>query len=47
MNFTFEKVILGIIFAFEKVNWCEKWRSIRNFPLLPLCKQASNEQQRN
>lgn len=36
MNFTFEKVILGIIFAFEQVNWCEKWRSIRNFGDLSL-----------
>ena len=36
VNFTFGKVILGIILAFEQVNWCEKWRYIRNFGDLSL-----------
>ena len=29
-------MILGIILAFEQVNWCEKWRYIRNFGDLSL-----------
>ena len=36
MNFTFGKVILGVILAFEQVNWCKKWRRIRNFGDLSL-----------
>ena len=36
VNFTFGKVILCVIFAFEQVNWCQKWRCVRNLGDLSL-----------